>query len=308
MKKIDVVYSVLSALLISSSLFLFRRLSISTKEAFSFSSHFPVIFMNYSASQGFLSAVVSVFADLFQFLIPFIPLSVGFAVLVLYGMREGENRKIALISTLVPALLSFLILGFTPVVLFFSISLVASGLLVTTMGEAFPKELEKMENFRSGSRAVSNVFLIVILLLTLGVFLQVGSNLEIYKSDYVNATEKMAGTVLSPVSTNMSSLSDQELIQQFPETYQKELESMPEEQRQKVLQEKREEISSQSENVAVDGKEAIVNQMTGSEGFLSLIDFYIFLTIIAVPSVLFFFRTIFFAPLAGLVTLLGNLK
>ncbi|MFP4045583.1 MAG: hypothetical protein ACLFS3_00810 [Candidatus Aenigmatarchaeota archaeon] len=264
--------------------------------------------MEYSASAGFQSAVISIFTELFTFLLPFIPLAIGFAVLVLYGMRENEDRKLALISTGIPAVLSFLLLGVTPAVLFLAIGLVAGGFMSTTLGEAYPKELEKMANFRSGSKAFGQIFLIVTILLTFGVFLQVGSNLEVYKSDYANATQEMASTVVNPESINTSSLSDEELVQQLPQSYQENLEQLSEEEREQVLDDLRNRTSEQTKETAINTREMMMDEMLESKGVASMLDLYIFLTILMVPGVLLFFRTIIFAPIAGLITLIGSWK
>lgn len=302
-RKRRIIFGSASSSLLFLSIFLFRLLEISANRAILFSLRLPNLFLKFSESLTFQGTVISIFSDFLKFLLPFLPIAVGFGVLALYGMRCGEDRKLALISVAPPSVAGLVVFNFSFPSIFLYAGVISSSLLITGLGETYSKELDRWGNFRVGTSSLGKVFLILSVLLTVGVFLHTGSNIDHYREEYRNVTQEVVAGLTSPESMNVSALSNQEVINNLPSKYREYLNSLPEKKRQKILSELRSKTSSQLKDVSLNAQKIMRYRFLQSEKFSSLVDFALFLTAIAIGGFLLFLSKILFGPVAGLVTL-----
>lgn len=302
-----VVYGLSSSVPLLVGAFLFWFLDLSVQKAMTFSLRFPNIFMEISGSLTFQATVVSLLADFAKFLLPFVPIAIGLGILALYGKEHGGDKELGLICTVPAAVLGCIISGFSIPSLFFYGGLALSGLIITGYGETYSRELDRWKNFRVGTSSLGKVFLILSILLTVGIFLHTASNIQHYKNQYKNQTSKIIGKLTSPKNLNVSTISEEDIMNQLPESYRTYLNSLPEQERKKILSRMKEKMGSSTREISMNSQELIKQRFLNSERFSSLIELILFLTVIAIGGVLLFFSKIVYGPVAGLVTLLGSL-
>ncbi|MFB6215429.1 MAG: hypothetical protein ABEJ72_00440, partial [Candidatus Aenigmatarchaeota archaeon] len=115
----DIGYGLISFVLVLSGFLIIKLMSLSSKDVLLFSIDFADIFIDVATNSNFVQSILSVIPKVLVFALPFIPLTLAFAVLASYGMNEGENKRLALTAVTSASIIGLLITGFTLTGLFF---------------------------------------------------------------------------------------------------------------------------------------------------------------------------------------------
>lgn len=300
------IYLIPSIFLFVSGSLLFKFLNVSARRALLLPLKLPLIFLGASESLTFSSIIYQVLMPLFEFIVPLLPISIGFGLLALYGSNQKEDKKVAVFSILPASIAGILLSGFSPVSVLFYGALLLCSVLVTGYGETYSEELDMWKNFRTGTSSTGKIFLILSVFLTVGLVVNVSSNLEVYKGEYVNTSQDMLGKITGPENVNTSQISDQELVEMLPEKQRENLNSLPEDQRKEALSEMKEEMVSQQKTFSKGSQEIFAERILKSEKVSRLIEFSLLMTAVAIGGVFLFLSKVLFGPIAGLTTLLSR--
>jgi len=278
--------------LILTSFFLFKYFSISSKKILTYPIELPQKFISITTESGVSTAVKYFILDFLYILVSFIPLSLAFGLLALYGSKFGEDKKFGVISVLIPSLIGLGIVGGISLVsLLFSLGIILSGILATGLSEIYFKELKKWKRFRIGSHTVGRCFLIINITILLGLFLTSFLELDYYTSYYRSSTKSIIKEFLPSVGT-VEDLTKMGIYQ-----------NLPEEQKQLIEEQYRQQLEQQQK--LIDEK---VDEILNSNEITALL----YLSILAVPFLVFsifeLFTTIFFSLIGGLTTRIGLTK
>lgn len=277
-----IVIGTLVSILITISFIFFKSLSISTKSVISFPVTFFSDFVSISSSSGPAEAILSSIINPLNFIIPFIPITIALSVLVFYAVNFGEDRKLGLVSCLIPSIIGIAIVGPSVTSLFFSIGLVACGMLSTPLTVMYLEELKKWKKYRIGSRTVSKCFLLINLILFVALLINVFYEIDYYNGIYKEETKEFVWDMLSDVS-----------LDNMPG----ELEILP--------PEGQEMVKEQYVNTTETQKEMINTGIGGlleSDTVSVAINFSIFTMPFMIFGILELLRTVVLSPLAGLIT------
>lgn len=300
------VFSTVSGLSFFVSVLLFNFFGLSSRGAILF----PIKIINSFLSSGsgaFVESSLEVLSNLAPFVLSFVPISVGFGLLALYGSKFGEDRKVGLGATLPVAVVGCVLSGFSFVSIFLYGAIILSGILITGYGGTYSEELDRWSSFRTGTSSLGKTFLLITVLLTLGLFLQTASGIDGYRSEYRNATNGIITDMTSPDNLNVSELSDEEFVQQLPKSYREQLNSLPESQRDEVISQMRQEAGSQVKTVSSSTGEVIKNRFLRSEKFSSLLDLTLFTVVLSISGLFYFLSKVLYTLVGGLVTLIGEI-
>lgn len=303
-RKEEIAFGAAASASVFISVFLFRFLAISGEEALFFPTRLPNMFLSASESLGFTGAVSEVLGMSTYFVVSMIPLSIGIGVLALYGSRSSESKKLAMAALIPPATVGIVVSGFTYTSIFFYLGIVLTGLILTGLGSTYSKELKKWVSFRTGYDAASRVLFVVSLFLMFGIFLQTATSIEEYRGEYVNNTEELISGFIGPQTVDVSAMSDEDIMSSLPQSYQEQLNQLPEEEREQALSEIRNQTQTGMGDTSVQIEGMIKDQLLQSERFMSLIDFVLFSTILVIGGVFMFLVKILYGPVAGFVTLI----
>lgn len=280
--KIDpqiIFYGVLVSTLLIIGFIFFDLFSISVDGIILYSASLPGKFV----STDFLTPLKDISLDFLSFIVPFIPISLSISVLSVFGAKFGENRKLGLVSTIVPSFIGLIILGISFLSVMLFLGIVISGLLSTGLSEMYSKELKKWKNYRIGSNAAKKCFFILNILILVGVFLTIIYNTSYYEEGLKSKTKEVVLGFMPEMSGQTS----------LP----KEFESLPPSQKQLIEEEYNKSLKEQQS--LINSK---IDEMFSSKNFTGLMYFSLFTIPFIIFGVLEFLRSVVFSPIAGLVT------
>ena len=138
-------------------------------------------FVAQSATE-IMSLLVLPFISVF---IAFIFLVLGFAFLCLHGYKSGDYRT-GIYSGIFGAVFVVLATGTSLPGIFLAAALIISSAYIVPLSYTYSKELKKWVFFRVGSNAIGKALMIINMLLALGIFLSVASNMSFYGASFRN--------------------------------------------------------------------------------------------------------------------------
>lgn len=296
-----VSFGVASSILIFFGFYLFKFLGITTEEVLKFPFSFPNLFLSLRLESQLFQTFITLLLQTLKFIYPFLPLTLALSLLPIYGLKYEEDKLLS-ISILIPCLVSFLLVGISIPLIFLSIGLIGSSVFLTGLGEALPQELKKWEFYRTGTHSIGKAFLIINILLTCSLFLTVFINLETYETLYKNQTQE---AVMKITPTLTSNLTLEEVKTQLPPEQRNKLETLPEEEQEKLLNKIKNEYSKKRGEAEQLLKRKI-EQMLNSKMMVSFIDLILFSMAILIFGILELLRNLFLTPLAGVVTSIAS--
>lgn len=276
------VIGTLVSVLITISFIFFKSFSVSTKSVITFPVTFFSDFVSISSSSGPAEAILSSIINSLNFIIPLIPITIALSVLVFYAVNFGEDRKLGLISCLIPSVIGIAIVGPSVTSLLFSIGLVVCGVLSTSLAVMYLEELKKWKKYRIGSRTVSKCFLLINLILFVALLINVFYEIDYYNGIYKEETKEFVWDMLSNIT----------------------LGDMPGE-LEVMTPEGQEMVKEQYVNTTEIQREMINTEIEGlfeSDTVSVAINFSIFTMPFMVFAILELLRTVVLSPLAGLIT------
>ncbi len=279
--KIMSIIGTLIGILITVSFVLFRTFAISTESVMIYPMVFFNDFISTSASAGSSEAMISSILSPLTFIAPFIPLALGFSVLIFYGIKYGEDRKFGLVVTLVPSLIGIVLLGPSLTSVLFALALAVSGVLCTPIAVMYLKELKKFRRYRIGSRTMGKLFFFINLVLFFALLINVTYGADNYNQIYSEEMKGFIMEMLPDVDTG-----DMPEIEGF--------DLLPPEQQQEIMEQYSELTESQKEMV-----ESRMESMVESENISAMISLLVFITPMMVFAVLEMLRIVLLSPLAG---------
>lgn len=279
--RIRLVVGIFASVLIILGFVFFRIFSISTKSVVLYPLTFFNDFISVSSGEGVLGAMINSVIDPLFFVVPLIPITLAFCVLIFYGLHYGEDKRFCMIVCLIPSALGAVIAGLSITSLLFVLAMVACGFIVSPLAIMYLRELKKWKRYRIGSRTVSKCFLLINLFLFFAVFVDVFIGLDDYNAVYRQETEDFVLGLLPGIGDEgMPKIEDMELMPQ--EQISQEYSNLTESQRDEVKQK--------------------VSEMFQSGNISSLIDISLFFTPLMVFAILETLRLLVIAPIAGLAT------
>ena len=284
--KRDLLIGLTVSIFVLMSFIFFKFFSVSSGKILLYPIEMPTEFINLTTNYGVLYTVKFFLLDFLSFLAPFIPLTIAFSFLSLYGAKFGENKKLGVVSTAVPVAIGLFFVGISLTSALFSLGVFFSGMLSTGFSEMHSKELKKWRNFRIGSHTVGKCFLIVNVFLLFGLFLTSFLNLDYYTDLYKSGTKSMITGFMPDMSSDLSQM----------EGY----ENMPDEQRQILEQQYQEQLNEQK-----DFMNNKIDELLNSDKMMALFYFSILLMPFFVFGILELLRNLVFSLLGGLITKMG---
>lgn len=300
------LYGVPSAFLITIGLYLFRHFGVSVERAVVFPSTLFSGFFETASKTGSVSAFYTTAFSIMPFVVPFIPIAIGFAIPVAYGALNGEDKRLGL-SIGVSGFLSPLFFNFTVPSILIAVGIVASCLLSTGLGFTFFQELQKWKPYRTGTYSVGRMLLIMNILVALSVFVSATTNLQHYEDVYKQQSRDTIakfGTSLFIGGIPLSEMSDTDLIDTLSSVYpsfREEYEKMPKTDKQALLKQYRENIGKQSELVSAQINPQ-VDKILNSDVSKIAIDFSIIMSTFFIFGALETLKSLVLCPVAGIVT------
>ena len=279
-----VITGSLTSVLIILGFILFRIFSVSTQSVLSYPITFFKNFISLSASSGTSDAILNSVASPLIYLIPFIPITIAFCILVFYGVNFGEDRRLGLLSCLISSVIGMIIVGPSLTSLIFALSIMICGALITPLSVMYLEELKKWKKYRIGSKTIDKCFLLINLLLLFALFLNVFFEIEYYNDIYTNETKEIVIEMVPDIGGD-------EMLQAEG------FELMPPEQQEEI----REEYSKLTESQK-DVINSRIEDMFESGNISVLINLSIFLMPLMVFAFLELLRIIILIPMAGLIT------
>lgn len=282
--KIKLILGTLASFLIFLGFVFFRVFSVSTKSVMvyplTFFNDFLTVFSSTGASDAILNSLITpVF-----FVIPFIPITLAFCVLIFYGLHYGEDRKFCTIICLVPSAVGAVFVGLSVTSLMFLLGMIACGFLVSPLAIMYLRELKKWKRYRIGSRTVSKCFLLINLFLFSALFINVFIDQEIYSDIYrQDAEDFVIGLIPEVGGGGLPQIEGMEIL--------------PPEQREQIEEEYSALTADQRQNV-----ENKVTEMLRSENISAMISMSLFFMPFMVFAILEMLRMLVLDPVAGLVT------
>jgi|GEM_PF-1840448 len=284
-----IIIGTLISVLITLGFVFFKSLSISTHSVMRYPIEFFNNFASVSAESGASKAILSSLISPFLFIIPFIPITLAFSILIFYGVYFGEDRKLGLFSSLIPSVIGIVILGPSVTTLLFSLSLIICGILCTSLTVMYLDELKKWKKYRIGERTIGKLFLIINLFLFFALMINVVLQIDSYNSFYKEETKNLVSSLVPELGTGNMTTEGFDLL--------------PPEQQEAIRQEYSNITESQKE--FVDSK---VQEMIESEKISSLINFFIFLMPFTVFALLELLRILVLSTLGGLISTISLSK
>ena len=249
----------------------------------------PDKFVSLTSQYGVFSAVQYLVMDFIKFILPFIPLVISLGVLSLYGAKFGEDKKMGILSCLIPTVIGLFYVGISTTLVLLSIGVIFAGFISTGLSEAYFRELKKWKRYRTGSNTVGKVLLVINILIFLGLFLTSLYSINYYSNSYKNETKNILESIISPITSNEMNTNE---IPGYK--------SLTEEQKQLIQQQYQEQLSKQKD--LVNSK---IDEMLNSEKISALI----YLSVLSMPFIVFglleILRTLVFSPIAGIITGIG---
>ena len=245
-----------------------------------FFNNFLLAFSNVGSGGAIISSLVGILA----FAIPFISLVLAFSILVYYGVKFGEDKKLGMFSALVSAVGGLIILGPSVTVIMFSIGLVVSGSLVTQISVMYYEELKKWKKFRVGSKVAGKIFLILNIMLLIALVFDVMQNVNEYDNFY---TEEAKNVIMS-IMPDMNS-DDMIGVEGFD----------------MLSPQQQDEMRRRLSNLTESQKDMInsqIDEMLKSEKMHALIVFSIFLMPFMIFTLLETLRIVVLSPVSGVIS------
>lgn len=303
----EIVYGVASFVSFVLGFSLVRVLSLSSKKALLLSIGFADIFIDLAARMNFQQSVATVITDLLIFALPFVPMAVGFGVLLSYGMKHGEDKKLALAVLSLSSIAGLLITGATFTGLFFCVGVVSCGIFVTGLGEAYPNELKRWRNFRTGTKAAGKIFMLLSIALTIGLLVHTSQHIDFYRGEYKNTTREVITGAVTERAVNISALTDEQVIQQLPEDTKKKIHDLPEGEKEKIIDDFKKRLEQKRKKISTGIDSLLMERIFESQRFKATIEFALFSAVLAIGAIFFFLEKVLYGPVIGLVTYLGRI-
>ncbi len=281
-----IVLGTLTSVLVLLSFVFIKNFSLSIDHVLKYPLIFFKDFISISKGATAAEAIKSSVTKPLIFLIPFIPITIAYSVLVFYGVNFGEDRKLCFISFLIPSIIGILLVGPSVYSLFFSIGLILSGTMVTSITVMYLSELKKWKKYRIGSKTISKCFFILNIILFLTLFVNTYYEVDNYTNVYRNETKNF---VFLMVPTQFGNATGEELPEEF--------DMLNEEQREMIVEQYANATEVQKKTIE-DG----VDKVLDSPNMSSLINFSIFMIPFVIFSILELLRVVLFSPLAGFIT------
>lgn len=127
--------------------------------------------------------------NIIKFILGFIFFSVGISLLSLYSRRERENRHV-FFTCFVAGFLFMLFFNFSIPSFFLLLSMLVAGVYIPSLASTSFQEFKKWKYFRIGSKSVSNVFIIINILLSIGVITEISVKHNEYQEFFSAEMEK----------------------------------------------------------------------------------------------------------------------
>ncbi|MFB6076201.1 MAG: hypothetical protein ABEK17_03600 [Candidatus Aenigmatarchaeota archaeon] len=301
--RIKLIYGILSSISIFIGYFLFKFLSISTEKILTLPLTFPKDFLMLRMDSSFINTVMYFVELIFKHSIPLIPISVGVSLMVLCGMKHGESIRTTLTFFTLSSLLGLFYLGMTPSTIFLSVGIIAVGFFVSGMGETLPKELKKWENYRTGAKTIGKSLFVINILLALGAFTFLASDVYRFEDIYEKETKSIAMGMVPSFNETDGEITEEELISMLPEESKEIYEKLPEERKKRFIDSFRDKLKREDFGSQIERR---IDVFMSSEKISALIDLSLLLIVLGIYGILEFLRTIIFSPIAGFVTYIGN--
>ena len=280
-KKIKTVMGTLVSVLVLAGFVFFKTLSINSEKILLYPMEFFKEFISVSAGLGPSEAVyASVTGPLF-FIAPFIPITLAFTVLVYYGIKFGEDKKLGLVSCLLPSLVGFILLGFSVTAFFFALGVVVCGTLCTTISSIYANELKEWKRYRTGSRTVGKCFFMLNMFLLIGLLMNVYFSIGDYNELYRQESKEIFLQAIPQMGKGNTTLID-------------DIDMLNQEQRE-MIEEQYDELSEEQQEIF----EQEVGKVFETGTMPHIINFFIFSIPFMVFSVLEILRMVLFSPMAG---------
>ncbi|HDI02757.1 MAG TPA: hypothetical protein ENF95_01335 [Candidatus Aenigmarchaeota archaeon] len=275
-KKRKIIIGTLTSSLIFLSFVFFKTFSISSRSVIIFPSTFFKYFLSEFAAKGSYFAMTNSLIKGAFFVIPFIPLVLGFSVLIFYGVKFEEDKRLGFASSFIPSLLGTVFIGPSLTSIIFSLGVVLSGTFSTGIAVMYFKELKKWKEYRTGARTGGKLFLIINILLLFALLINTIQNSNEYTDFY---KKEMKDSIMS-LFEESETLGIGELNITIPNTgIEKEIEKA----QRKMIESK-------------------VDEMLNTERMSALISFCVFLMPFMIFAILETLRAIIFSPLFGVIS------
>jgi len=135
------------------------------------------------------------------------------------GGYYNDNNKIGFVSLVI---LPFIILRFSIMQIFLLLGVVISSLFIISLANTYGQELKKWKYFRVGSNSVGKALFVFNIIIAVGVFVVISSNLSFYQDQFRNTfVETFVASI--PLPENASEADLERAREQIPSL----LESIP---------------------------------------------------------------------------------
>lgn len=134
-------------------------------------------------TQGTFEALGIVLAPFVSIFLSLLFLSLGFAVLSSYGFYKNDNRTGA-IAGIIGAVIYIAIFGPTISSLAFAVGVFVASYYIIALSNTYGKELKKWIRYRTGSNSVGSSLFVFNIILALGIFIAVITNVSVYQESF----------------------------------------------------------------------------------------------------------------------------
>ncbi len=177
--KISVLVSLITYVIF---LFIARFSGISIDFIINIQNYFIKSAITGSAGQGTISSLAYVLSPFAAVFISIVFLAISFASMASYGYYD-DNKSAGILAGIVGAALTLVAFP-TLTGIFIAISICIAFIYMVPLSNTYGKELKKWPRFRVGSNAVRKAFLIFNVIVAVGIFFVVLSNISVYQSNF----------------------------------------------------------------------------------------------------------------------------
>lgn len=291
--KIKAIFGSISSIFSLLTVILFRYLEVTAEKAIMFPLRVPEIFFGQPNGLQYQELLFNILSEVLVFIVTFIPLTIGLAILALYGSKYGADKKLALAAQAPVVLIGLFVFNFSIVSVLIMISLIIVSLLVTGYGETYNEETKRWNNFRTGTKTIGKAFLIITIFLMFGILGYTSINVEHFESEIQDTTEGI-----------LANFMEQDLMN---EAEQEAFSESSTDQELQELEEFDEEMIEQEQNMTSEIREEIEDEIYDSQMFTRFVQFYLFSSAFFIGGIVFFLAKIIYGPISGFVTLLNRL-
>ncbi|MFB6088367.1 MAG: hypothetical protein ABEK36_01160 [Candidatus Aenigmatarchaeota archaeon] len=301
--RVKLIYGVASSICIFIGYFLFKFLSISTEKILTLPLTFPKDFLMLRLDSGFIKTVLYFVELVGIHTIPLIPISVGISLMIVCGMKHGESIKTALTFFTLSSFVGLLYLGMTPTTIFLSVGIIAVGFFVSGMGETLPKELKKWENYRTGAKTVGKSLFVINILLALGAFTFLASDVYHFEDIYEEETKSMVMGMVPSFNKTDGEITEEELVSMLPEESKEIYQKLPDERKERFIDSFRNKLKREDFESQIERR---VDVFLSSDKVSALMDLSLLFLVLGIYGILEFLRTVLLSPIAGVITYIGS--